>query len=370
MPKDRQIIMLVDDNMSNLATTKLMLKDFYEVYPIPSGEKLFAILEKVAPDLILLDVEMSGMSGYQVLEKLKADAKTQDIPVIFLTAKNDAGSEFRGLSLGAIDYIFKPFSPVLLRKRIENHLLMAEQKKQLKDYNDNLQKMVKQRTEQVVDLQNAVLQTVAELVEFRDNTTGGHIGRTQRYLKLLVDKLMQEKIYGEEVSLWNQEFLIPSAQLHDVGKIGIPDSILNKPGRLTPEEFEIMKKHTTIGKAAIDEIMKITKEHDFLSHAGIFAYTHHEKWDGSGYPNGLKGNAIPLQGRLMAVADVYDALIAARPYKKPMSTGDAKRIMLEGKGSHFDPVLADLFDSLSDEFARIAQTCNAEIPETPGGEAG
>lgn len=362
MSKDRQVIMLVDDNMANLTGTKLMLKDLYEVYPIPSGEKLFAILEKVVPDLILLDVEMSGMSGYQVLEKLKADAKTQDIPVIFLTAKSDAGSELRGLSLGAIDYIFKPFSPALLLKRIENHLIMAAQKKQLKGYNENLQKMVTQRTEQVVELQNAVLQTVAELVEFRDDVTGGHIERTQMYLKLLVEKLIQERVYQEEVSRWNQEFLVPSAQLHDVGKIGIPDGILNKPGRLTPEEFEIMKKHTTIGKDAIDEIMKITREHDFLSHARIFAYTHHEKWDGSGYPNGLKGTAIPLQGRLMAVADVYDALIAARPYKKPMSTEDAKRIMLEGKGSHFDPVLAELFDSLSDEFARIAKTCNAAIP--------
>jgi putative two-component system response regulator len=304
---------------------------------------------------------MSGMSGYEVLEKLKADRRMQDIPVIFLTAKSDAGSELRGLTLGAIDYIFKPFSPALLLKRIENHLTMASQKKQLKDYNDNLQKMVKQRTEQVVELQNAVLQTVAELVEFRDDVTGGHIERTQRYLKLLMDRLIRERIYQEEISRWNQEFLIPSAQLHDVGKIGIPDSFLNKPGRLTPEEFEIMKNHTTIGKEAIDEIMKITREQDFLVHARVFAYTHHEKWDGSGYPQGLKGADIPLQGRLMAVADVYDALIAARPYKKPMSTEEAKRIMLEGKGSHFDPVLADLFDSLSDEFSHIAKTYNAEI---------
>jgi putative two-component system response regulator len=233
---------------------------------------------------------------------------------------------------------------------------MAAQKKQLKDYNDNLQKMVKQRTEQVIELQNAVLKTVAELVEFRDSITGGHIERTQSYLKLLVDKLLQERIYWEEVSQWHQEFLIPSAQLHDVGKIGIPDSILNKPGRLTPEEFEIMKKHASIGEMAIDEIMKITKEHDFLSHARIFAGTHHEKWDGSGYPRGLKGIDIPLQGRLMAIADVYDALIAERPYKKPMSTGEAKKIILEGKGSHFDPVLTDLYETLSDEFARIADT--------------
>jgi putative two-component system response regulator len=231
----------------------------------------------------------------------------------------------------------------------------------LKDYNDNLQQMVQKRTRQVVELQNSILNTVTEMVEFRDDVTGGHIERTQSYLKLLVDKLLAERIYWEEVSAWNLEFLIPSAQLHDVGKIAISDAILNKPGKLTPEEFAIMKKHASIGEAAIEGIMKTTTDNDFLHHAKIFAGTHHEKWDGSGYPRGLEKSAIPLQGRLMAIADVYDALIALRPYKQPLSTQEAERIILEGREKHFDPVLADLFRELAPRFARIAEHCNAAL---------
>jgi putative two-component system response regulator len=231
----------------------------------------------------------------------------------------------------------------------------------LKDYNDNLQQMVQKRTRQVVELQNSILNTVTEMVEFRDDITGGHIERTQSYLKLLVDKLLAEKIYWEEVSSWNLEFLVPSAQLHDVGKIAISDAILNKPGKLTPEEFRIMKTHASIGEAAIEGIMKTIPDNDFLRHAKIFAGTHHEKWDGSGYPRGLKDSAIPLQGRLMAIADVYDALIALRPYKQPLSTQEAERIILEGREKHFDPVLVDLFRELAPRFARIAEYCNAAL---------
>jgi putative two-component system response regulator len=357
----RNTIMLVDDNLTNLSAGKNMLKDFYNVFPIPSAEKLFLLLEKIIPDLILLDIEMPEMSGYEAIKKLKSSPAVQDIPVIFLTARNDAGSELEGLSLGAIDYISKPFSPPLLLKRIENHLLMAEQKKELREYNDHLQDMVTRRTEQVVELQNSILTTVAELVEFRDGITGGHIARTQNYLKLLVDRMIMEKIYWEEASSWNLEFLLPSAQLHDVGKIAISDTILNKPARLTPEEFEIMKSHASCGVNIINEIMKTAREHDFLHHAKIFAGTHHEKWDGSGYPEGLKGREIPLQGRLMAIADVYDALIAVRPYKKPFSAQDSAQIIMEGRGVHFDPLLVDLFEDLEPQFAYISQQYNDDI---------
>jgi putative two-component system response regulator len=184
-----------------------------------------------------------------------------------------------------------------------------------------------------------------------------------------VDKLLSEKIYWEEVSSWNLEFLVPSAQLHDVGKIAISDAILNKPGKLTFEEFETMKKHASIGEAAIEGIMKTTTEKDFLYHARIFAGTHHEKWDGSGYPRGLKNSMIPLQGRLMAIADVYDALIALRPYKQPLSTGEAERIILEGREKHFDPVLVDLFKDLSSRFALIAEHCNTALKNKTKAEA-
>jgi putative two-component system response regulator len=358
MKNGRQKIFLVDDNMTNLTTGKTILKDHYDIFSIPSGVKLFEILEKVTPDLILLDIEMPEMDGYQALKKLKGERKTRDIPVVFLTARSDPGSELEGLSLGAIDYISKPFSPPLLLKRIETHLLIQNQQWALKDYNDNLQQMVQKRTRQVVELQNSILSTVTEMVEFRDDVTGGHIERTQRYLKLLVDKLLAERIYWEEVSAWNLEFLVPSAQLHDVGKIAISDAILNKPGKLTPEEFEVMKKHAAIGETVIEIIMKTNSDNDFLYHAKIFAGTHHEKWDGSGYPRGLKNSLIPLQGRLMAIADVYDALIAVRPYKQPLSAREAERIILEGRGKHFDPVLVDLFQELAGEFALIAEHCN------------
>jgi putative two-component system response regulator len=365
MNDGRQKIFLVDDNMTNLTSGKTMLKNFYDVFSIPSAGKLFEILEKVTPDLILLDIEMPGMNGYDAIKKLKAEKKTHDIPVIFLTARNDSGSELEGLSLGAIDYISKPFSPPLLLKRIENHLLIRYQQLALKDYNGNLQQMVRKQTRQVIELQNSILNAITEMVEFRDDVTGGHIERTQSYLKLLVDALLREKIYWDEVSAWNLEFLIPSAQLHDVGKIAISDAILNKPGKLTPEEFEIMKTHAAAGETAIEGIMKTTSENNFLYHAKIFAGTHHEKWDGSGYPRGLKNSLIPLQGRLMAIADVYDALIAARPYKKPLCAQEAERIILEGREKHFDPVLVDLFRELAPRFAQIAEHCNTKLQSAP-----
>ncbi|MDR2071858.1 MAG: response regulator [Spirochaetaceae bacterium] len=370
MKNERQIIFLVDDNMANLTAGKAMLKDHYDVFSMPSGAKLFEILEKIRPDLILLDIEMPEMNGYEAIKKLKALPRTRDIPVVFLTSRNDVGSELEGLNLGAMDYIYKPFSPPLLLKRIENHLLARKQQLALQDYNDNLQKMVQKRTRQVVELQNSILNTVTEMVEFRDDITGGHIERTQNYLKLLVDKLLSEKIYWEEVSCWNLEFLIPSAQLHDVGKIAISDTILNKPGRLTPEEFTIMKKHASIGEAAIEGIMKTTTEKDFLYHAKIFAGSHHEKWDGSGYPRGLKNSLIPLQGRLMAIADVYDALIAFRPYKQPLPAPEAERIILDGREKHFDPVLVDLFRELAPQFALIAASGNAILQDKAKSNAG
>jgi putative two-component system response regulator len=365
MKNKKQTIFLVDDNMTNLTAGKTVLKDHYDIFPILSARKLFMVLEIVTPELILLDIEMPEMNGYEALKKLKEKKQTRDIPVIFLTAKSDPGSELEGLSLGAIDYISKPFSPPLLLKRIENHLLMHTQRMALEDYNNNLQQMVQKRTRQVVELQNAILNTVTEMVEFRDDVTGGHIERTQNYLKLLVDKLLKERVYWEEVSSWNLEFLVPSAQLHDVGKIAISDAILNKPGRLTPDEFEIMKRHAAIGETAIEGIMKRTSENDFLRHAKIFAGTHHEKWDGTGYPRRLEKADIPLQGRLMAVADVYDALIALRPYKQPLSTQEAERIILEGREKHFDPALVDIFQEISPEFAQIAEHCNAALQSDP-----
>jgi putative two-component system response regulator len=279
--------------------------------------------------------------------------------VIFLTAKNDSGSELEGLSLGAVDYITKPFSPPLLLKRIELHLLIEAQKTELEVYNEHLQDLVDQKTRTVVELQNAVLQTVAEMVECRDDVTGGHIDRTQQYLQILTDALLERNLYPEQEHILRDKFFVQSAQLHDVGKIAIQDSVLKKPAKLTDAEYEDMKTHTTFGVSVIEKIGRSTSEKTFLEHAKLFAGTHHEKWDGSGYPMGLKGKEIPLHGRLMAVADVYDALISVRPYKKAFTHMEAVDILAGGKGTHFDPDLIEVFMSVADRFNETATLAKA-----------
>jgi putative two-component system response regulator len=352
MGDKRQVVMMVDDNITNLDMGKEILKDRYTVFPIPSGSKFLEIIKRVTPDLLLLDIEMPEMNGYEVIKRFKAIPNMGDVPVIFLTAKSDADSELSGLNLGATDYISKPFSPALLLKRIENHLLMSSQKRDLKNYNENLQQMVQTQIEQILELQYAVISSMVEMIEFRDTVTFGHIVRTQKYLKLLVDKLVAEGIYKNEISRWNLSFLIPSAQLHDVGKIRIPIALLNKSERYTDEEFNQMKTHTTCGVEIIEHIARNTRQHTFLDYAKIFAATHHEKWDGTGYPLGLAGEDIPLEGRLMALVDVYDALISERPYKPAISPREAEKIIIAGKGTHFDPVLVEVFQTMADEWAK------------------
>jgi putative two-component system response regulator len=355
MDGSRKIILLVDDNATNLTAGKHILKDQYKVYPTPSAEIMFDLIENIIPDMILLDIEMPEMNGYEAIKILKNNSKWADIPVMFLTSKKDEGSELEGLSLGAIDYVAKPFSAPLLLKRIENHLLTASQKKQLRDFNNGLEDMVRRKTSQVINLQNAVLSTVADLVEFRDDVTGGHVSRTQKYLELLLNEMIAEGVYADEISDWDMVYLLPSAQLHDVGKIGISDLILNKPGKLTPEEFEIMKTHVAIGVQAILKIEKNAEEHSFLKHARLIAGGHHEKWDGTGYPAGLSDRDIPLEGRLMAIADVYNALISTRPYKRPLNTDEARQVIEAGRGGHFDPVLVDVFLKVADKFAEVVK---------------
>ena len=360
--QNQNTIILVDDSEINLATGKNILRNFYHVISVPSAAKMFEVLEKVMPDLILLDIEMPEMNGYEAIKKLKADVKLSDIPVIFLTAKTDEESEMEGFDLGAVDYVTKPFYIPLLFKRINKELLIVNKTKELlkaqeelKDYADNLEEKVREKTEEIFDLQNAVLTTVSDLVEFRDRNTGGHIMRTKSYLKILIDEMLKEGLYKEEISKWDMDFFLASSQLHDVGKIAIADPILNKAGKLTDEEFEIMKNHVNVGIDAIEKIMHNTAQHSFLNHALRICGTHHEKWDGTGYPAGLKGNAIPLEGRLMAIADVYDALISERPYKKPFTHKEARKMIEDGIGTQFDPALIEVFRNVEYEFERIAE---------------
>ncbi|GHT78339.1 response regulator [Actinomycetota bacterium] len=353
-PKRRKII-IVDDSEANLTVGKNMLKTFHEVFPVDSAAKMFVLLEKIIPDLILLDIEMPEMNGYQAIKFLKSNPRFSDIPVIFLTSMSDENSELRGLSLGAIDYVYKPFSASLLLRRIDNHLLIASQQRELKLFNENLESMVEQKVSELDHLKDAILRIVAEIVEYRDDVTGGHVSRTTGYFTLLMNKIIEKGLFADETNGWNTQLLAASTQLHDVGKVAIPDAILNKPGKLTEEEFSIMKNHVQLGVEMIERIEQETgTEEQFLNSAKIIAGTHHEKWDGSGYPMGLSGEFIPLEGRMMAIADVYDALIARRPYKDSMPPTKAKAIILEGRGTHFDPVLVDLFDDISSEFESIA----------------
>ncbi|MCL2601108.1 MAG: response regulator [Treponema sp.] len=352
METDKKLVILVDDNPTNLRAGINVLSEKYRVATAPSAAKMFGLLEHNHPTMILLDIDMPEMNGYEAIEVLKSKPETKEIPVIFLTAKTGSDDELLGLSLGAIDYITKPFQPALLLKRIEVHLLVEAQREELQYFNNNLQKMVEEKTRGILTLQNAMLKTMAELLECRDDITGGHIERTQYGVKIMLEEIERSELYLEERTGWNTILLLQSCQLHDVGKISISDSILKKPGKLTPEEFDDMKRHTTFGKEIIEKVEALAEESEFLKYAKIFAVSHHEKWDGSGYPNGLREHDIPLLGRIMAIADVYDALTSERPYKKAFSHDDAVKIIGEGSGTQFDPALVDVFIRTADQLQR------------------
>jgi putative two-component system response regulator len=346
MREQTKCIFFVDDNPLYLNSGKTALQDKYTVITIPSGEKLLLSLKITIPDLILLDVEMPDMDGYEAIRKVKSNPKTAEIPVIFLTGKDEEADELLGLSLGAVDYITKPFSPPLLHKRVKLHLDLQSKTKELRGLNENLEKKVKERTNDISRLQNAIISWSAEMVEFRDEETGQHVERVQRYLEMLLDGMKEAGLYAAELESWNIEAFLESAALHDIGKIKIRDEILLKKGRLTDEEFEEMKLHTAYGKRVLESLQNKVPNQTFLDYAKTLAYLHHEKWDGTGYPERLKGLEIPLQARMMALADVYDALISVRPYKMPLPHEEAMRIIFDGRGTQFDPDLTDIFTSL------------------------
>ena len=311
-----------------------VLEDQYRVMTMPSAQKMFALLEKVIPDLILLDIEMPEMDGFDALNRLKSESSWSGIPVMFLTGRNDAGVEARGFEMGAIDFITKPFSAPVLLNRIKTHL--------------DIDKIIRERTSQLNRLQNSILAVLADMVENRDKGTGGHIERTSIYIKILINEMKARGVYIDEMEGWDVDKMISSARMHDLGKISITDIIVNKPGKLTDDEYEIMKSHAVEGERIIDEIISRTGEGDFLRNAKLFAGTHHERWDGKGYPRRLKGTEIPLQGRIMAIVDVYDALVSERPYKKAFTDDEAVSIIMENSGTHFDPRITEVFFEVKD----------------------
>lgn len=349
-PKTQQRVLVVDDTPENIEVLRQALRDRYAVIAAIKGEKALEIARgSNPPDIILLDIMMPGLDGYEVCRRLKADPATRDIPVIFVTALDQTGDEARGLELGAVDYIRKPFEPILVHARVHNHLELKRHREQLED-------LVAERTRELALTQDITVEAMASLAEYRDPDTGGHIKRTQHYVRRLAEQLKDRPAFHDYLSADTIRLLFQSAPLHDIGKVAVPDSILLKPGRLTSEEFEVMKRHVEYGADALSVSKQEPNATAFLQLAREVILGHHEKWDGSGYPKGLRGDAIPIGGRLMAIADVYDALISRRCYKEPFSHEYALKIIREGAGKHFDPQMAEAALEVAEDFRRIAET--------------
>ncbi|MEZ7861916.1 MAG: two-component system response regulator [Aeromonadaceae bacterium] len=357
LPLEKPTILVVDDTPENLTMMSFLLKDRYKVKVANHGQKALRIAaSEPQPDLILLDIMMPEMDGYEVCRQLQQDLQTRNIPIIFLTAKSSVEDEEFGLGLGAVDYITKPISPPVVLARVKTHLSLKASADFLRSKSDYLEQEVAKRTREISAIQDVTILAMASLAETRDNETGNHIRRTQHYVKALAEALRQQPKFATVLDDHTIAMLFKSAPLHDIGKVGIPDRILLKPGRYEPEEFAIMQRHPLLGLQAIEHAeQSLGTSVDFLRVAKEIAYGHHEKWDGSGYPQGLVGEAIPLSARLMALADVYDALISRRVYKEGMPHQQAAGIIGQGRGSHFDPDVVDAFFQIEQTFVAIAQ---------------
>ncbi len=350
-------LLVVDDTPDNLLLMSGLLKDLYRVKIAANGAKALQIATgESPPDLILLDIMMPGMDGFEVCRRLKANPHSQHIPVLFLTAKSAVADEEQGFALGAVDFISKPISPPVVLARVKAQLALKNQVDFLRDNNVLLQQEVEKRTREIQAIQDVTILAMASLAETRDADTGNHIRRTQHYVKVLAEHLSQLPQFQQLLTTDVIDLLFKSAPLHDIGKVGIPDRILLKPGPFEGNEFDIMKTHTTLGWNAIEYAEKaLGTPVAFLHLAKEIALYHQEKWDGSGYPHGLAGEAIPLSARLMALADVYDALISRRVYKEGMPHQQARQIIIAGAGQHFDPVIVAAFLAVEQQFIQIAE---------------
>ena len=337
-------ILIVDDTPTNLTLLMGLLKGHYRVKAASNGTKALELAISSPPDLVLLDVMMPGIDGYEVCKHLKLDKRTQNVPVIFLTAKTSVEDEEYGFSVGAVDFIHKPISPPVVMARVNTHIKLKAWQDTLLEDKSLLEQEVSRRVSQINKLMDATIYVMISLAEFRDECTGNHIRRTQAYVRLLAEHLSKSYQNSLVLTPENIELIVKSAPLHDIGKISIPDGILLKPGKHTYEEFEIMKTHAQRGYEILKQAGQFMGEKGtFLDYAMDIALYHHEKWDGSGYPHGMKGADIPLSARLMALADVYDALRSVRPYKKAFTHQGAMEIIAQGKGTHFDPDIVDAF---------------------------
>ena len=354
-PSQKPVVLVVDDVPANLHLIGDLLRDSYQVQVAISGAVALQIVERTVPDLILLDVMMPDMDGYEVCRHLKADPKTRDVPILFLSARNQDEDQCLGLELGATDYLHKPFNPALLLARVQTQIRLKAASDLLREQNTYLDQQVLERTRELQSVHDVTILALASLAETRDNETGNHLRRTQHYVRALAEALRHHPRFCALLDDQTIELIFKSAPLHDIGKVGIADQILLKPGRLEAAEFEVMKTHTTLGYQALVQAEEMLGSPvSFLRIAKEIALCHHEKWDGSGYPNGLMGEAIPVSARLMAVADVYDAVVSRRVYKSEMTHEKAVGIIREGAGRHFDPDVVAAFVGLEKHFEHIA----------------
>lgn len=357
MENKRVTILIVDDTPENLAVLGEVLQPEYRVKAANSGASALRIATTPPyPDLILLDVMMPEMDGYEVMRQLQANPTTADIPVIFVTAMDSTEDELRGLRSGAADYITKPLHPAIVRARVRTQLEVKTARDWLKDQNTLLEAEVARRMVENQLIQEVSIRALARLAETRDPETGNHLRRTQNYVRLLAQLLRDHRRFAPALTDRTILLMSKSAPLHDVGKVGIPDYILLKPGKLTPAEFEIMKNHCVLGSEAIEQAERDAEQPvEFLTFAKEIAHWHHEKWNGSGYPDGLAEDAIPVSARLMALADVFDALTCRRVYKPPFPLEQARDMIAAERGQHFDPDVVEVFLTHFSEFAAIAK---------------
>ncbi|MFU8764205.1 MAG: HD-GYP domain-containing protein [Haliea sp.] len=366
--QDRQrTLLVVDDTPENLAVLGEILMPEYRVRVASNGERgLVVAASEPQPELILLDIMMPGLDGYEVLSRLQENPATREIPVIFVTAMDAEGDEAKGLALGAVDYITKPLRPAIVLARVRTQLELKDARDRMRDQNAWLEREVARRMAENLRIQDVTMRALASVAEVRDKETGTHILRTQNYVRVLAETLSGSQRYAEQLTPATIALYAKAAVLHDLGKVGIPDSILLKPGKLDPDEWEIMKTHAALGAEAIWHAIQGEQDTaglEFLFVAMDIAHYHHERWDGTGYPDRLAGEAIPLSARLMALADVYDALICPRVYKAAMSREAAAKMIVDGRGSHFDPDLVDAFLSCQDEFQAIADRYRDEYSQ-------
>ncbi|MDR0730949.1 MAG: response regulator [Treponema sp.] len=334
-------ILVVDDNLSSLKQIGAQLGENYEVSLAKSGALALQICMQEKPDLILLDIEMPGMDGFETLKRLRLNRYLGSIPVIFLTGNHDTETEVRGLQSGARDFITKPVEKSILLHRIELHLRFSSYQAHLENT--------------VANLSASMAMAFAELIECRDENTGEHVARTSRYVGMLGRRLIDTGMFVEELTPTDLNLMVRAAPFHDIGKIAISDRVLLKPDRLDDGEFAIMKRHTIIGEEILDNMYTRTPTQQYLQYAKMIAASHHERFDGGGYPWGLAGDSIPLCARIMAVADVYDALVADRVYRKGMKHVEACRIIVDGKDKSFDGRIVDAFEEIHEDLAAAAK---------------